>query len=125
MSRMQALRPAIPILVAASLMLTLAMGLRQSLGIFMPSLTKDLGIPVAQFTLAIAVQNLAWGILQPFAGALAVRWGFRPLMLLGSLVYIIGLVMLATAQGIVAVFIGGGIFIGLGMACTGAAFAMA
>src|SRR4051812_42122167 len=125
MSRLAALRPALPLLLGASLMLTFAMGLRQSLGIFMPSLTKDIGIPVAQFTLAIAVQNLAWGILQPFAGALAVRWGYRPLMLFGAIVYLIGLVTLALANGIVVVVIGAGIAIGLGLSCTGPAFGMA
>jgi predicted MFS family arabinose efflux permease len=125
MSRLHALRPALAILVGASLLLTLAMGLRQSLGIFMPNLTKDIGIPVAQFTLAIAVQNLSWGILQPFAGALAVRWGYRPLMLGGSVIYLLGLVLLATAQGIVPVVIGAGLLIGLAMACTGPALAMA
>ncbi len=80
MSTLQALRPSLPILVGASLMLTISMGLRQSLGIFMPSVTRDLGIPVADFTLAIAVQNLAWGFLQPIAGAWAGRfcicWGW-------------------------------------------------
>ena len=55
-------------------MLSLSMGLRQSLGLFMPPLTRDIAITVSDFTLAIAVQNLAWGFLQPVAGALAVRW---------------------------------------------------
>ena len=50
-------------------MLTLSMGLRQSFGIFMQPLTQDIGISVSDFTLALAVQNLAWGFLQPLAGA--------------------------------------------------------
>jgi predicted MFS family arabinose efflux permease len=114
-----------PILVGASLMLTFAMGLRQSLGIFMPALTKDVGISVSDFTLAIAVQNLIWGVLQPLAGALSVRWGLRPLMVGGSLLYLLGMVLLATAQGTVGVVIGAGLFIGTSMACTGPALASA
>ena len=102
MTDLRALRPALPILIGASLMLSLAMGLRQSLGLFMPPLTRELGIPVADFTLAIAVQNLSWGLLQPLAGAWAVRLGYRPLMLAGSLLYGVGLLLLATAQGLVA-----------------------
>jgi predicted MFS family arabinose efflux permease len=125
MTRWTALRPALPLLIGASLMLTLAMGLRQSLGIFMPSLTRDIPLPVADFTLAIAVQNLAWGILQPFAGALAARIGFRPLMLAGSVIYVAGLLVLAGAQGVVPVIVGAGVAIGMAMACTGSAFAMA
>lgn len=118
-------RAALPILIGASVMLSLAMGLRQSLGIFMPPLTKDIGISVADFTLAIAVQNLAWGILQPVAGAWAVRVGFRPLMVAGSLLYAAGLGLLVTAQGLVAVMLGAGVAIGASMACTGGAIAMA
>jgi MFS family permease len=125
MSRLQALKPALPILIGASLMLSLAMGLRQSLGLFMPELTKDIGISVSDFTLAIAMQNLVWGVLQPLAGALAVRWGFRPLMLGGSALYLLGLVLLATSHGTLGVIVGAGLAIGASMACTGPALAMA
>jgi predicted MFS family arabinose efflux permease len=124
-SKLQALKPAMPILVGASLMLSLAMGLRQSLGLFMPELTKDIGISVSDFTLAIAMQNLVWGVLQPVAGALAVRWGFRPLMLGGSALYLIGLMLLATSHGTLGVIVGAGLAIGASMACTGPALAMA
>lgn len=119
------LRPALPILIGASVMLSLAMGLRQSLGLFMPPLTKDIGISVADFTLAIAVQNMVWGILQPFAGALAVRVGYRTMMLAGSALYVLGLVLLAGANGLIMVTLGAGIAIGASLSCTGSAIAMA
>ena len=125
MTDLRALRPALPILIGASLMLSLAMGLRQSLGLFMPPLTRELGITVADFTLAIALQNLSWGLLQPLAGAWAVRLGYRPLMLAGSLLYLVGLLLLATAQGLLGVMLGAGLAIGASMACTGSAMAMA
>ena len=125
MSKLQAIKPAMPILIGASLMLSLAMGLRQSLGLFMPELTKDIGISVSDFTLAIAMQNLVWGVLQPLAGALAVRWGFRRLMLGGSALYLLGLVLLATSHGTLGVILGAGLAIGASMACTGPALAMA
>ncbi|GJG95437.1 MFS transporter [Cupriavidus pauculus] len=125
MSRLSSLRPVLPILVGASVMLSLAMGLRQSLGIFVPPLTRDIGISVGDFTIAVAVQNLTWGLLQPFAGALAVRSGFRPLMVGGSFLYIVGLVLLATSQGLWAIVLGGGVLIGMAMASTGTAMAMA
>ena len=125
MTTLRALRPALPILLGASLMLSLSMGLRQSLGIFMPPLTQDIGISVSDFTLASAVQNLAWGFLQPLAGAWAVKMGYRRLMLAGSLLYIAGLVMLVTAQGFISVLLGAGVAIGASMALTGPAFSMA
>jgi hypothetical protein len=54
-------RSAVVILMGAAIVLSLGMGLRQSLGIFMPNITRGIGISVADFTLAIAVQNLSWG----------------------------------------------------------------
>ena len=92
MPLLQLLRPTLPILIGASLMLTLSMGLRQSLGIFMQPLTHDIGISISDFTLAIAIQNLAWGFLQPLAGAMTVRYGFRAIMVAGAMFYIAGLV---------------------------------
>ena len=124
MPLLQALRPTLPILIGASLMLTLSMGLRQSLGIFMQPLTHDVGISISQFTLAIAVQNLAWGFLQPLAGAWTVRYGFRPVMIVGAILYIAGLILMAGAHGFVSVMIGGGVLIGASLACTAAAIAM-
>lgn len=124
MPLLQVLRPTLPILIGTSLMLTLSMGLRQSLGIFMQPLTHDIGISISDFTLAIAIQNLAWGFLQPVAGALTVRFGFRAIMVLGAAVYIAGLVLMATAHGLLSVMIGGGLLIGVSLACTAAAIAM-
>jgi len=118
-------RAALPILVGAALMVSLAMGLRQSLGLFMPPITRDIGVTVAQFTFAVAVQNLAWGVLQPFAGALAVRVGFRPIMTAGALLYVAGMLALATAQGVAGVVVGAGVLIGASMACNGTAMALA
>src|SRR3978361_1128534 len=99
MPLLQILRPTLPILIGASLMLTLSMGLRQSLGIFLQPLTHDIHISVSDFTLAIAMQNLAWGFLQPLAGAMTVRYGFRPIMMVGSLFYLVGLALLPRRQG--------------------------
>jgi predicted MFS family arabinose efflux permease len=124
MPLLQLLRPTLPILIGASMMLTLSMGLRQSLGIFMQPLTHDIGISVSDFTLAIAIQNLAWGFLQPIAGAMTARFGFRIIMMAGAAFYIAGLVLMASAHGFVSVLLGGGVLIGVSLACTAAAIAM-
>jgi predicted MFS family arabinose efflux permease len=124
MPLLQVLRPTLPILIGTALMLSVSMGLRQSLGIFLQPLTRDIGISVADFTLAIAAQNLAWGFLQPFAGALAVRVGFRAIMVTGAFLYIAGLSILAAANGFFGVLLGAGILIGMSLACTAAAIAM-
>ncbi len=106
-------------------MLSLAMGVRHSLGLVMTPLTKDLGIKVADFTWAIAVQNLAWGLLQPLTGAWAARLGLRRLMVGGALLYVLGLVLLATTTGFAGVMLGAGICMGAAMACNGSALALA
>jgi predicted MFS family arabinose efflux permease len=124
MSLPRTLRPALPILIGASVMLTFSMGLRQSLGIFLQPLTRDVGISVSEFTLAIAVQNLAWGFLQPFAGALTVRYGFRPIMMIGAALYVAGLGLMASAHGLPSVVLGAGLLIGMSLACTASAIAM-
>jgi MFS family permease len=118
------LRPAWPILAGAALMLSLSMGVRQSLGLFMPAVTRDLGITVAQFTWAVALQNLVWGLLQPFAGALAVRWGLRPIMVAGAVLYGLAWLVMAGAQGMPGVLLGAGVMVGAALACTASAMAM-
>lgn len=118
-------RPVMGLLAGAAVMLSLSMGLRQSLGLFMQPLTRDIAITVADFTLAIAVQNLAWGFLQPIAGALAVRVGFRVIMVSGSILYLAGLIVLCTAHGLLGVILGAGVLIGVALACTASGIALA
>ena len=125
MTDIRSVRAAAPILIGAAVMLSVAMGVRQSLGLVMPPLTRDIAISVSEFTLALSVQNLAWGALQPLTGALVGRVGFRPVMLTGALLYCAGLLLLAAARGLLAVMIGGGLLIGVALACTASAIAMA
>ena len=124
---LRSLQPVWAILLGAATVLSLSLGLRQSLGIFMPPITQgpqSIGITVAQFTAAVAVQNLAWGLLQPLAGAWSARVGFRPLMVAGAALYIAALVVLANAQGLLSVVLSAGVMIGASLACTGSALTM-
>jgi predicted MFS family arabinose efflux permease len=121
----KSLRPALPILLGAAMMLSLGMGVRQSFGLILQPLTRDIAITVSDFTLAMALQNLAWGFLQPIAGALAVRLGFRPIMLAGAALYAAGLLSLAAAQGLLGVLLGAGLLIGMALACTASGMALA
>ena len=125
MSKLASLRSAAPILIGVSIMLSLSMGMRQSLGLFVQPAIKDLSIVVADFTLAIAVQNLVWGFLQPLAGIWAVRAGFRQVMTAGAVLYALGMLFLASASGYAGVMIGAGLLIGPALACIGSGIAMA
>ncbi|WP_421995773.1 MFS transporter [Reyranella sp.] len=118
------LRPVMPILVGVSVLLSLSMGIRQSFGLVMPPLTRDIAVGVSDFAFAMSLQNLAWGFFQPFAGALATRLGFRPVMMAGSVLYGLGLLLFATAQGVLGVLLGAGLLIGVALACTAAAIAL-
>ena len=106
-------------------MLSLSTGMRQSLGVFMPSITQNIGVSVSQFTLAIAIQNLIWGLMQPFTGVWVTRVGFKTVMVAGSFLYLLGIITLALANGVVEVTIGAGFLIGCALACTGSGIGMA
>ncbi len=106
------------ILGGAALMMTLGMGIRQNLGLFQAPAARDLGIAISDFALAISVQQVAWGVAQPFAGALADKYGTRWVALAGSLVYIVGVLLTATAISTLPIVIGAGLMIGVGLACT-------
>lgn len=112
------------ILVGASLMLSLTMGMRQTLGLLLGPITHDLGLLAADFTFAVALQNITWGITQPFVGAIADRWGTRPVTIAGSLFFAAGLALAATAEGPVAITLGLGLFIGIGLSCSASSMAM-
>jgi predicted MFS family arabinose efflux permease len=106
-------------------MLSLSMGIRQCFGLFMQPLTKDLAISVSNYTLALSIQNLAWGFLQPFAGAMAVRFGYRPVLVGGTMTYLIGLVLLASAHDMLSILLAAGLLIGAALAGTTASTAQA
>jgi MFS family permease len=119
------LSPNLPILIGAAAMLGLSMGLRQCFGLIVPAATRDLAVTVSDFTLAMAAQNLSWGLAQPIAGALAVRLGFRRVMIAGAVFYVVGLLVLAAAHGFMGILLGAGVFVGVGLACTATAIALA
>ena len=66
-------RAMILLLILSGAIISICMGLRQSLGLFMRPMTIDAGVSAATFGFAIALQNIVWGITQPFVGALADR----------------------------------------------------
>jgi len=125
MSRWRELRPVMPILIGASVMLTVSMGIRQTFGLFLQPVTRDIALSVSDFTLAFSIQNLAWGLLQPVAGAMVVRLGFRRVLVGGAGLYLIGLLVLAAAQGLPGLIVGAGLLIGASLACTASAMAQA
>ena len=101
------------ILIGASVMLSLSMGMRQSLGLFQPPILHDTPITSADFSLATAIQNIVWGLTQPFIGMFADRYGSRYVMLGGVLVYAAGLVIMIFSTTALTFTLGAGICIGI------------
>jgi MFS family permease len=115
-------KPAL-ILAGSAIMMSIGMGMRQSLGLFLPPVTHDLALKAADFTFAVAVQNIAWGLFQAPVGAIADKWGLRPAMMVGGLLYLTGLLVMLTAGGAAALTVSGGL-IGMALACTASSLAM-
>ncbi|MFC0811889.1 MFS transporter [Paracoccus panacisoli] len=86
-----------PVLIGGSIILLINFAMRASFGVFQIPIAETFGWPRAEFSLAIAIQNLAWGIGQPLFGALAERWGDKVAIVLGAALYALGLVMTAVA----------------------------
>lgn len=110
-------RPWIVILCAAFIV-TLAMGVRQSFGLFLPQMSADIGISRSDFGLAMALQNLLFGLVQPFVGALADKHGAGRVVLAGALLYALGLIGAAFATDAIGLHISFGIFIGMAQSAT-------
>jgi MFS family permease len=111
------------ILAGAAVMMSIGMGMRQSLGLFLPPVTHDLALKAADFTFAVAVQNIAWGLSQAPIGAVADRWGLRRAMLAGGVIYILGMLVMLTATGSATLAVSGAM-VGVAMSCTASSLAM-
>ncbi len=105
-------------LISSSIILTLALGLRHSFGLFLQPMSMDNGWGREVFGFAIALQNLLWGLSQPFTGMLADRFGARPIMFVGGLLYVAGVAFMAYASTPLALTLSVGVLIGFAMSCT-------
>ena len=112
-----------PILIGTALLLTLGMGIRQSFGLFLTPVTRDLGVTAGDFTLALGVQNIIWGLSQAVVGAIADCFGLRVTMMAGAAIYVAGLAIMAGAHGTPALIVSGGL-IGVALSCTATSLAM-
>jgi predicted MFS family arabinose efflux permease len=107
------------LIVLSGLIISICMGMRQSLGLFMSPMTVAVGISAASFGFAIALQNIVLGVAQPFVGALADRHGARPVLIGTALLYAAGLVLMAYPRAFPAGLELGGFLIGVGTAGCG------
>ncbi|RDZ27724.1 MFS transporter [Lysobacter silvisoli] len=82
-----------PLVIAATLMLMITMGVRQSLGLFVKPIGADTGLTIAQISFALAIGQLVWGAVQPLFGAVADQRGPGRVLLLGSALLVAGMAL--------------------------------
>ena len=105
-------------ILAGGLVMGLALGIRHSQGIFLLPITQDQGWTREAFGFAIAVQNLMWGLAQPFTGMIADRFGSRRTIVAGLLFYGAGLLAMSSAATPAAFTMSAGVCIGIGLSGT-------
>jgi predicted MFS family arabinose efflux permease len=107
------------LLVMSGLIISICMGLRQSLGLFMRPMTLEFGISAATFGFSIALQNIVWGVSQPFVGAVADRYGAKPVLIATAFIYAAGLLLMVFANAVPGGLHIAGFLAGIGTAGTG------
>ena len=106
------------VLVCAALILMLAMGVRQTMGLLLPPMTLANGWSRDDFAFAIALQNLLWGASVPFAGAIADRYGAGRVLVASAFLYALGLVTMAFSSTPAVFGLSAGLLIGLALSGT-------
>jgi len=106
------------VLLCGAMIVTLSMGIRHGFGLWLQPITMDRGWSRETFAFALAIQNLAWGLAGPFTGMLADRYGAFRVLLVGSLLYALGLVGMALATSGLAFNGSAGLLLGLAQSGT-------
>ena len=84
-----------PVLIVGCILIVVSFAVRGAFGVFQIPIAEEFGWLRYEFSLAIAIQNLAWGIGQPIFGAISEKIGDRKAIILGSIMYAAGLVLSA------------------------------
>ncbi len=103
------------ILICGSMIVLLTLGTRNSFGLFLEPISHALGTGRGMFGLGLALQNLIWGAAQPFAGAIADRYGSGRVIAAGGVLYALGLLLMSQATDPITLNIGAGVLIGFGL----------
>lgn len=113
------------IIVAGCLVAMVNFGIRSSFGFFTSPISEAHAWPREIYSLAMAIQNLLWGLATPIAGALADRYGSARVLIGGAVFYAIGTVVMAMAATPAMLYLGGGVLVGIGIAASSFGIVMA
>ncbi len=106
------------VLLCGAAIVTLSMGIRHGFGLWLQPITMDRGWTRETFAFALAIQNLAWGLAGPLAGMLADKYGAFRVLVAGSVLYALGLVLMALATSGLAFTGSAGVLLGMAQAGT-------
>ncbi|WP_395447512.1 MFS transporter [Aminobacter sp. UC22_36] len=104
------------IIICGCLIAALTFGPRSAMGFFQLPMLAEKGWDRTTFGLAMAIQNLCWGLGQPIFGAIADRFGSWRVLTLGAVLYSLGLYLMANADSATMLHLSGGVLVGLGVA---------
>ena len=120
--------PAVPLLViilAGCVIAAVTNGIRSSFGLFTLPITADLGISREAWGMAMAIQNLAWGVAQPLAGGIADRYGTGKMVVAGLVVYAAGMALMVVSPSGTLLNLTAGVITGVGIATSSFSIVMA
>lgn len=106
------------VLLACGVILSLAMGVRHGFGFWLQPISQEYGWTRETYSMAMAMQNLMWGVFGPLAGMAADRYGAARVVIIGALLYVTGLFWMALVDQSSLFVIGSGILIGAALSCT-------
>ncbi|KAA8731724.1 MFS transporter [Acinetobacter qingfengensis] len=105
-------------IIASAIILALSLGIRHAFALYLEPMSHHFGWGHQVFSLAIASQNLIWGLAQPFTGALADRYGSRIVVAIGGLLYMIGLAIMAVSSTGILLNLSLGLILGIALSAT-------
>ena len=118
MSDSQLSKPLIYMLIGSAIILALSLGVRHAFGLYLVPMSHEFGWGHNIFSLAIAMQNLIWGAVQPITGAFADKYGSKIVVAIGGALYSLGLLLMAVSSTGLLLNLSAGLILGLALSAT-------
>jgi MFS family permease len=112
-------RTPLAMLICGGIILTISLGTRHTFGLYLQPMTLDLAWSRETFAIAIAIQNLVYGIATPLTGMIADKWGTARVLIVGAVLYALGMVAMAYSTTGPEFGLSAGLLVGIGLSCTG------
>ena len=112
-------RTPLAVLICGGIILSLSLGTRHTFGLYLQPMTLDLGWSRETFAIAIAIQNLVYGFATPLTGMIADKWGTARVLVVGTLLYALGIALMAYSTTGTEFGLSAGVLVGIGLSCTG------